>query len=171
MGSSGKEFNRSYYKKLNEVIENHKNTGGNLIPILQSTQDIFGYIPKEAMVFISQELQIPCTDIYGVATFYSQFHLEPRGKNIIRVCDGTACHVRGGAKVIEEVKNYLGLNDGQTTTIDGVFTLETVSCIGACGISPAMMVNKKVYGNLTPDDITAILDLYREKEGEKECTA
>ena len=169
--SSSNTLNYSCNQKLGEVIDNYKDTRGNLIPVLQAAQDIFGYIPKEAMVTISRELKIPCTEIYGVATFYGQFHLEPRGKNIVRVCEGTACHVRGGTKVIDEVKDYLGLKDGQMTTVDGAFTLETVACIGACGISPAMMVNDKVYGKLSLDDIHTILDLYREKEGETECIA
>lgn len=139
----------------------HKYCGqkGALIPVLQATQEIYGYLPADALRRISRELKIPLSKIYGVATFYAQFHLKPRGRNIVRVCLGTACHVRGGAKIMEKVMETLKIKDGETTG-DLRYTLESVACLGACGLSPIMMVNDDTHGRLTPEAVPQILAQY-----------
>lgn len=149
-------------KKFILAINKFKGQKGALIPILQETQDIYGYLPEESIKSIARELKIPPSKVYGVATFYAQFHLKPRGKYIIRVCLGTACHVRGGANILEAIKSNLGIQDGQTTQ-DLMFTLESVACLGACGLAPVIMVNEETYGRLTPDKITSILKIYQER--------
>lgn len=154
-----------------KVINRYRHTTGKIIPVLQETQDIFGYIPEEAIRQIASELKISSSEIYGVATFYGQFHLESRGKYIIKVCTGTACHVQGGGKILEKIIKSLNLKPGTLTTEDRLFTLEPVACLGACGMAPVMMVNEDAYGRLTPDEIPAILALYEEKEGKEKCIA
>lgn len=148
-------------KQFEELLNEYRGTPGPTIPVLQRAQDIFGYLPKDVLMKISNELDIPISQIYGVVTFYSQFHLEPRGKNIIRSCQGTACHVRGAKLVLEELTKKLGLKEGQRTTKDGLFTLETVACIGACGLAPCLMINDETHGRLTPEKADAIIDKYR----------
>ncbi|MGI6284305.1 NADH-quinone oxidoreductase subunit NuoE [Neomoorella humiferrea] len=144
---------------LEKVLARYAATEGALIPILQETQEIYGYLPEEAMRVIARRLKIPFSRVYGVATFYTQFHLKPRGRNIIRVCQGTACHVRGGAKLLEAISKTLGIGKNETTA-DGRFTLETVACLGSCGLAPVMMINEETYGRLTPEQIPAILERY-----------
>lgn len=144
---------------VDAVLAKYKGTKGALIPVLQQCQDIYGYMPKECMAHISKELKIPLSEIFGVVTFYAQFHLNPRGRNIIRCCLGTACHVRGGAKIFERVQKVTGVKDGETTE-DLRYTLESVACIGACGLAPVIMVNDDTHGRLTPDKIPDILAQY-----------
>ncbi|WP_066632731.1 NADH-quinone oxidoreductase subunit NuoE [Desulfolucanica intricata] len=144
---------------LQKMLDGYKGQKGALIPVLQEAQEIYGYLPKEVMQQISKELNIPFSKIFGVATFYAQFHLKPRGRNIIRVCQGTACHVRGGAKVLEAISKKLGVGKNETTE-DLRFTLETVACLGACGLAPVMMVNNDTHGRLTPDVAVSILEKY-----------
>lgn len=146
-------------RALEDVLARYAATEGALIPILQETQEIYGYLPEEAMRVIARKLKIPFSRVYGVATFYTQFHLKPRGRNIIRVCQGTACHVRGGAKLLEAISKTLGIGKNETTA-DGRFTLETVACLGSCGLAPVMMINEETYGRLTPEQIPAILERY-----------
>lgn len=145
--------------KLGEVLAKYKSQKGALIPVLQEAQDIFGYLPTDVLRQISSELKIALSKVYGVVTFYAQFHLNPRGRNIIRVCLGTACHVRGGAKILETIQNELGIKDGETTE-DLRYTLECIACIGACGLAPVIMVNDDTHGRLTPDKVKAILAQY-----------
>lgn len=147
------------YSKLDKVIEAHKDTEGALIPILHEAQDIFGYLPMEVQKYISEKTGIPLAEIYGVVTFYSRFSLNPKGQNKIQVCLGTACYVKGAAKVLEKIKEKLGIDVGESTN-DGKFSLEAARCIGACGLSPVMMINDDVYGKLTPDQIDGILEKY-----------
>ncbi len=144
---------------LEEILGEYKHEKGALIPVLQKTQEVYGYVPREAMARISQELKVPMSKLYGIATFYAQFHLKPRGENIVRVCQGTACHVRGGARILEAVQKELGIKPGETTT-DLRFTIEPVACLGACGLSPVMMVNDDTYGRLTPEMVPEILARY-----------
>ncbi|MFZ5591128.1 MAG: NADH-quinone oxidoreductase subunit NuoE [Bacillota bacterium] len=144
---------------MRQALEKYKSMRGALIPLLQEAQEIYGYLPKEVMQLISRELGIPFSKTYGVATFYAQFHLKPRGRNIIRVCQGTACHVRGGARILEEVKDKLQVKVGESTA-DLRYTLETVACIGACGLAPAMMVNDDTHGRLTPEKAVQVLGQY-----------
>lgn len=146
--------------ELEKVFAEYRGKKGALIPVLQKAQDIYGYLPTEVLKEISRNLQIPVSKIYGVVTFYAQFHLHPRGRNIIRVCLGTACHVRGGAKIVEAVTNAIGIKDGETTE-DLRYTFESVACLGACGLAPVMMVNDETHGRLTPDMVKGLLEQYK----------
>ncbi|HHX51136.1 MAG TPA: NADH-quinone oxidoreductase subunit NuoE [Clostridia bacterium] len=146
--------------RLQQVLQEYRGQTGALIPVLQSAQDIYGYLPKSALETIALELRLPLSKVYGVVTFYSQFHLEPRGRYIVRVCLGTACHVRGGTQIHQEVRDVLKLNDGQTTTEDLRFTVESVACIGACALGPVIMVNNDTYGRLKKESIAKILAQY-----------
>ena len=153
------EETKAKEEALQRLFAEYRGVKGALIPLLQGAQEIYGYLPKEVMQKISEELKIPFSKTFGVATFYAQFHLKPRGRNIIRVCLGTACHVRGGAKVFGAIKEHLGVDDGETTE-DLRYTLETVACLGACGLAPCMMVNDDTHGRLTPDRSTEMLAKY-----------
>lgn len=155
----GHNDEQSKQEALNKVFEKYRGTAGALIPVLQEAQEIYGYLPREVMQRISKELGIPFSKTFGVATFYAQFHLKPRGRNIIRVCQGTACHVRGAAKVFDAISQKLGVGRNETTQ-DLRYTLETVACLGACGLAPVMMVNDDTHGRLTPDKAAGILDKY-----------
>ena len=148
------------WEELDQLLNRYRGTKGSVIPVLQQAQEIFGYLPKDVLIKISKEIDVPISQVFGVVTFYSQFHLEPRGKNIIRSCQGTACHVRGAKAVLVSIKEKLGLKDGQATTPDLKFTLETVACIGACGLAPVFMVNDDTHGRLTPESVGPILDKY-----------
>jgi len=145
--------------RTKEIVAPWKAKKGGLIPILQSVQVEFGYLPEAAMRTISEELKLPMAEIYGVATFYAQFHLKPRGRHIVRVCRGTACHVRGSLKILERVKELTGIGENETTE-DLRFTIEPVACLGACGLAPVMMVNDETFGRLTPDNVKGILDRF-----------
>ena len=131
----------------------------NLIPVLQKVQGSLGYLPREAMTEIAEYLDIPAIDVYGVTTFYNQFRLEPVGKHIIRVCVGTACHVRGATKVVEEVERQLGIEAGETTK-DGKFTLETVNCLGACALGPLVVVDEDYHGKMDARKVSRMLKQY-----------
>lgn len=145
---------------LQDLLARYRDQKGALIPVLQEAQNIYGYLPKETLERIAKELRLPFSKVFGVATFYAQFHLKPRGRNIIRVCLGTACHVRGGARVFDAIQKHLGVANGETTE-DLRYTLETVACLGACGLSPCMMVNDNTHGRLTPERATGILADYQ----------
>ena len=136
--------------RLTRVLEQFKGKKGALIPILQRTQDLYGYLPKEAIAFIAKATRIPLSRIHGVATFYAQFHLKRRGRNLVRVCDGTACHVRGAGKNLEALEQAAGIAPGQTTP-DYALTLEVVYCLGSCGIAPVALVNDTVCARLNAD--------------------
>ena len=152
--------NMDKYAALQQVIEELKNEPGALMPIMQRAQDIFGYLPEDVQNIIAKGLDIPVSDVYGVATFDAQFNLEPKGKYIISVCLGTACYVKGAQLVLDELEKVLGVPAGSTTP-DGLFTLNATRCLGACGLAPVMMINDDVYGRLTPKDIPGILNKYR----------
>lgn len=149
------------FEALQLVIDELRNEPGALMPIMQRAQDIFGYLPEEVQNHIAKELDIPVSDIYGVATFYAQFNLEPKGKYIISVCMGTACYVKGSQQVLDKLEEVLEVPAGRTTK-DGLFTLNATRCLGACGLAPVIMVNDDVYGRLTPDQIPGIIAKYRE---------
>jgi NADH-quinone oxidoreductase subunit E len=136
---------------------------GELIPLLQSAQDHFGYIPRRAISYISGVTGIPESDIFGVITFYSQFRLQPMGKYIVRACAGTACHVSGAKMILDAVEDELGIEVGDTTE-DGLFTLNTVACIGCCSLAPVIMINEDTHGRLTPASVRKILRDYRRGE-------
>ncbi len=147
------------FAPLHLLLSNYIGTKGALIPVLQKAQNIYGYLPRPVLEEIANHLDIPVGEIFGVVTFYSQFHLKPRGKNIIRVCQGTACHVRGAKSILDTIATNLHIKPGETTD-DLKFTLETVACIGACGLAPVIMINDQTHGRLTPKEIPAILDSY-----------
>ena len=154
--------------KLDAIINEYGGKKSNLIAILQKVQEEYRYLPEDALIYIGTKMEglSPAT-VYGVATFYAQFSLDPKGKYEIKVCDGTACHVRGSMPVLNAIKAHLDLKDGQMTTENGLFSLETVSCLGACGLAPVMMVNEKVYPQMTSDAISIIIDtLLSEERGQ-----
>ena len=138
---------------LAEIFKNYEENEGNVITILQDIEVHFGYIPEEAINLIAKKLDIPASRFFGTATFYSQFHLKPRGKNIITVCRGTACHVKGSEKLINRLSLELDVPQGDDTTSDSKFTIEKVNCIGACGIAPVTVVNHTVHGKMTLDKL------------------
>jgi NADP-reducing hydrogenase subunit HndA len=147
-------------QKLQEIIAKHKNTKGALIPVLHEAQEIYGYLPVSVLKSISNGLNVPLAEIYGVVTFYTQFSLKPKGKYKIQVCMGTACYVRGASGILDKLQEKLGIHVGDCTE-DGKFSLEACRCIGACGLAPVIMINDDVYGGLVPDDIEEILEKYR----------
>ena len=147
-------------EKINQIIDRYRDDPGPLISILQEVQTTFGYLPKDALSHLSRRLKIPESKIWGVVTFYSQFYLEPRGRNTIKVCLGTACHVKGSDKILDKLRKILGIKEGQTTK-DLKFSLETVRCLGTCFLAPVMMINNDYYGRLTPDRVEHIVNQYR----------
>ena len=150
--------------KIEPVLEEYASVPGSLITILQQTQDIYGYIPKEVMNLIADRTGTTPAKVMGVATFYSQFRLRPVGKYLIMLCQGTACHVNGSEKIAAAIESELGIKDGGTTE-DGLFSLKNVACLGCCSLSPVMMINGETYGSLTPDKAVGILRTLR-KESE-----
>jgi len=142
---------------LQEIFSRHHGTRDALIPILQDIQGSFGYLPPEAMDAAARFCRVAPVEVYGVATFYAQFKFQPMGKNIVMVCQGTACHVMGGERVLQEIERRLEVKPGQTTE-DGEYTLETVACIGACGLAPAVIVNKETHGQMKPERVAEILN-------------
>ncbi len=147
-------------EKLQEIFSRHYRKRDVLIPVLQDIQGAFGYLPPEAMTAAGKFCRMDPVEVYGVATFYAQFKFSPLGRNIVMVCQGTACHVMGGGRVLEEVQTQLGVSPGETTA-DGAYTLETVACIGACALAPAMVVNKNTYGRMKAERVTEILNANR----------
>lgn len=147
-------------EKLKAVIETSRNTPGCLMHILQEAQGIYGYLPLSVQKTIAEGLGISLSEVYGVATFYSQFSLKPKGKHRISVCLGTACYVKGSDKILEEIEKQIGIKCGECTE-DGLFSIDSCRCVGACGLAPVMMIGDEVYGKLTADKVKEILDGYR----------
>lgn len=147
-------------KALRKVIDEHRNQPGATMPILQAAQEIYGYLPEEVQIIIAEELDMPLSEIYGIASFYAQFTLNPKGKFKISVCLGTACYVKGSQAVLEAIEKELNIMPGGLTS-DGKFSLDACRCVGACGLAPVMMINDDVYGRLTPDMIPDILAKYK----------
>jgi len=143
-------------EKMNEIFPHYSGKKEELIPLLQETQEQFRYLPVEAMREISRFLRIPESTVYGVCTFYAQFKLTPMGRKIIKICRGTACHVRGGTKILGEVEKELGIKAGETTG-DLEYTLESIACFGSCALAPVMVIDKDVYGRMTPAKVKNIL--------------
>jgi len=148
--------------KLEKIYQNSETCGDNIISVLQQIQKEFGYVSEEAVHWFSRRSNIPASKFYGVITFYSQFHLAPRGKNIVTVCAGTVCHVKGAPRVISKIQDDLKLREGEDTTKDMQFTLEKVNCVGACSIAPVVLVNEKVLGKVTPSSMVKSLKKYKE---------
>jgi len=148
---------------LDTLIRKFKGNKGNLIPLLQGVQDIYGYLPKAALEKIASETGLSLSQMYGVATFYSQFRLHPVGKHIIKVCHGTACHVQNAGTITDALKEALQVKDGATTE-DGLFTLESVACLGCCSLAPVMMIGDETYGNLKGKDAVKVIKEIKIKE-------
>ena len=165
-GCNCQENRAAQLADLAHVLEQYATVPGSLITILQKTQDIYGYLSMDAINYISEMTGIKPAKIYGVATFYAQFRLKPVGKNLIMLCQGTACHVNGSEAIEEAISEHLSIKDGETTE-DGIFTLNNVACLGCCSLAPVMMVKNadgdETYGNLTKDSVKKILDEIRER--------
>jgi NADH-quinone oxidoreductase subunit E len=155
------------FERVCDVLDRYERKPDNLIPILQEIQEVYSYLPEDIMTYVATALGISPGAVYGVATFYSHFTLEPKGKYVIKVCDGTACHVRKSTDIIKTLQNELGLNESKRTSDDLMFTLETVACLGACGLAPVVVVNEDVHGSMNPGKTKALLTKMR--EGEVEC--
>jgi NADH:ubiquinone oxidoreductase subunit E len=154
-------------KELEGILERHRERGGNIIVLLQDTQETFGYVPKEAVRYFSEELGIAASRFYGVATFYAQFRLKQVGRHKITACCGTACHVRGAEKIIAGLKKELALPEGEDTTGDREFTLEEVACLGTCSFAPVVLVDGGVRGKTSAEVIVKEIKSMRKKSGEK----
>ncbi|MBR0349986.1 MAG: NADH-quinone oxidoreductase subunit NuoE [Clostridia bacterium] len=155
--------NKSDLSLINDVLNKYASVDGSLITILQHAQDIYGYLPTDVLYHIAEKIGSTPAKVMGVATFYSQFRLQPVGKYLIMLCQGTACHVNGSEKIEKAIKEEIGISDGETTA-DGLFTLKNVACLGCCSLSPVMMINDETYGRLTPEKTKEILRNLKTKE-------
>jgi NADH:ubiquinone oxidoreductase subunit E len=155
-----KEFTEEQVTKLKEIIDRHKGKPGGLIPVLEEAQVALEYLPLSVQKEIARELNLPVSRVYGVVTFYSFFTMTPRGKHTVRICMGTACYVRGGKVISDTLKKEFGIQEGETTP-DRMFTLETVRCLGACGLGPVLVVNDNVHGRVKPSKVKEILSQYK----------
>ncbi len=156
--------NYGKFDKVCQILEENGRDKAKLIPILQAVQDVYRYLPEEILAFIASSLNISPARVYGVATFFSHFTLKPKGKHIIKVCDGTACHVKKSTLLIDALKTKLNLKTTEMTTKDMLFTVEAVSCLGACGLAPVMLIDNDVYGQVTPEKLSKIIDDIIKKE-------
>ena len=156
------------FKKLDEILEKHQYSSGSIIGILQDTQEVYRYLPKEIFDYYSEKLGMSRARIFSIATFYENFSLEPKGKYVIKVCNGTACHVRKSVPILDQLRKDLGLSDHKATTDDLVFTVETVSCLGACGLAPALTVNDEVIGMMTPEKAKELVKKLKEENAHAE---
>ncbi|MDR1695049.1 MAG: NAD(P)H-dependent oxidoreductase subunit E [Endomicrobium sp.] len=152
------EASYSKFNRVCQILEENNYDKSKLIPILQAVQNEYRYLPEEILVFLASSLNISPARVYGVATFFAHFTLKPKGKHIIKVCDGTACHVKKSTGLIDAIKQKLGLKENEHTTKDMLFTLETVSCLGACGLAPVLLMDENVHGQMTPDKIVKVID-------------
>ena len=153
-------------EKTISIVQSHGCSTSNLIAILQDIQAACSYLSEESLTVVAEMLDVSVSSVYSVATFYENFSLEPKGRHIIKVCAGTACHVRKSGPIYDAIHEYLGLNDKRKTSSDGMFTLETVACLGACGLAPVMTVDGEVYPKMAPDAAIALLEEIRAKEGQ-----
>jgi NADH-quinone oxidoreductase subunit E len=151
--SAGRQFTR-----ICSILDQHGRQPARLIPILQAVQEEYRYLPQEVLAYVATALHVPPARVFGVATFYAHFTLEPKGKNLIRLCDGTACHVKDSLPILAAVRRRLRLEGPRKTTPDLLFTVETVACLGACGLAPVMLVNDEVHGPVTPESAVQIID-------------
>jgi len=152
------------FTKVISIIEKYKRDASRIIPILQEVQAEYSFLPEEVMTFVANSLNISAAKVFGVATFYSHFALKPKGKYVIRICDGTACHVKGSNQLLEALRKKLHLSEENNTTPDMLFTIETVSCLGACGLAPVLVVNDDVYGAMTDLKTSALIDALIKQE-------
>mgnify|MGYP000217654364 FL=1 len=154
-------LDQSYYRKADEIIEHYGRTAASLIPIMQDIQGVYRYLPEELLTYVAEQIGVTEAKAFSVATFYENFSFDAKGKYVIKVCDGTACHVRKSIPVLEELYKKLGLSKTKKTTDDMMFTVETVSCLGACGLAPTMMVNDDVHPRMTPEKADELIDKLR----------
>jgi len=145
------------FDRIAEILESNQRNPARLIPILQQVQDFYRFLPEEVLTFIATSLALPPSHVFGVATFYAHFTLVPKGKHMFRLCDGTACHVKGSEAILQAMYKELKLSDTKQTTDDMLFTVETVSCLGACGLAPALVIDEHVHGNVTPDEAVRLI--------------
>lgn len=164
MGKGEITLSQMNIEKLDEILAAHNYDPSLVIAIMQEIQKEYRYLPQDALCYVAKKLKISEAKIYGVATFYENFSLEPKGKYVIKICDGTACHVRKSVPILEEIRNQLGVTAEKPTTDDMMFTVETVSCLGACGLAPVCTVNDVVYPSMTPEKARVMLKEIREKE-------
>lgn len=157
-------LDRSFYEKADEIIADHGKGKESLIPIMQDIQSIYRYIPPELLTYVAEKIGITEAKAYSVATFYENFSFDKKGKYVIKVCDGTACHVRKGTLILERLQKELGLSDKKNTTDDMLFTVETVSCLGACGLAPVMTINDVVHPAMTPEKVSETIKKIKEDE-------
>ena len=157
-GETGAPQIARQFTSVLRILELFNHDKSKLVPILQAVQEEYRYLPKEVMTFVATALDIPPVRVFGIATFYSHFALEPKGKYVIRICDGTACHVKGSQGILDALTERLKLPKGKKTTPDMLFTLETVSCLGACGLAPVVVINDDVHGQVTPESARALID-------------
>ncbi|MBP7460233.1 MAG: NAD(P)H-dependent oxidoreductase subunit E [Candidatus Delongbacteria bacterium] len=146
------------FERVCEILDRYSHDPAKLIPILQAVQEEYRYLPEDVMTFVATSLGLPPARVFGVATFYAHFALEPKGKYVVRLCDGTACHVKQSIPILQAIRKRLGLQDGQTTTPDMLFTVETVSCLGACGLAPVVVINEDVHGQMNPDKALELIN-------------
>ncbi len=152
------------FAKVCEILDRHQHNAARLIPILQEVQSEYRYLPEEVLTFVATSLRLPPARVFGVATFFSHFTLQPRGKHTIRLCDGTACHVRDSIAILDALYDRLKISAARNTTPDMLFTVETVSCLGACGLAPVMVINDEVHGQMTPEKAVELVDAIIAKE-------
>lgn len=152
------------FEKVCAILDRNGRQPSRLIPILQAVQEEYRYLPEEVLTFVATSLNVPPARVFGVATFYAHFALKPKGKYVVRLCDGTACHVKQSIPILEALRNRLGLSEQKPTTPDMLFTVETVACLGACGLAPVMVINEEVHGQMTPEAAVRLVEEIAKKE-------
>jgi len=152
------------FEELRGILDHYGRHPARLVPILQALQEQYRYLPEEVLSYVATSLRIPAASVFGVATFYAHFALAPKGKYVLRLCDGTACHVKHSLPILEALRAHLGLSEAKNTTPDMLFTLETVACLGACGLAPVLVINEDIHGQITPERAVALVEAIRAKE-------
>jgi NADH-quinone oxidoreductase subunit E len=158
---------QNQYDNVNQILEKYNNSKSSLIAVLQEIQNEYKYLPEHILDYVSKKMDITPSKIFSVATFYENFSLDPKGKYIIKICDGTACHVRKSIPILNSLRKELGLSDKKHSTDDMMFTLETVSCLGACGLAPVMTINDKVYPKMTPESALEVINQIRKENSDE----
>ncbi|HAT10622.1 MAG TPA: NAD(P)H-dependent oxidoreductase subunit E [Planctomycetes bacterium] len=149
---------RAQFARVTEILDHHERDPARLVPILQEVQEAYRYLPQEVMAYVATALDLPPSKVFGVATFYAHFALAPKGKYVIKLCDGTACHVKESVPILDALRKRLGLSEAKKTTDDQLFTVETVSCLGACGLAPVVLINEDVHGQMTPQSAVRLVE-------------
>lgn len=157
------------FEKLCGILDLHARRPSRLIPILQAIQHEYNYLPEEVLTYVATSLGVPPARVFGVATFYAHFAMEPKGKHVVRLCDGTACHVKQSVPILEALHQKLGTSEKRKTTADMLFTVETVACLGACGLAPVVVIDEQVYGQMTPERAVALVDEIQTQEAALEA--